>query len=144
MKSEVINKAQKIIERLTIKSNADERVLKRLQEENDGHKREANEKQRAIQTMNDQLKEVSAKQTHDHTMMHQTMTKELEEVRHAVREYQLELGTEKSNYLSHVTDLERQLAMLTKEKENLQAEGNEKESALLSCRDTSDKHIKEL
>ena len=34
--------------------------------------------------------------------------------------------------------------MLTKEKENLQAEGNEKESALLSFRDSSDKHIKEL
>ena len=43
-----------------------------------------------------------------------------------------------------MTELERQLAMLTKEKENLQAEGNEKESALLSFRDTSDKHIKEL
>ena len=44
MKSEVITKAQKIIERLTVKSEADERVMKRLQEENDGHKREALEK----------------------------------------------------------------------------------------------------
>ena len=144
MKSEVITKAQKIIERLTVKSEADERVMKRLQEENDGHKREALEKQRAIQTMNDQLKEVSAKQTHDHTMMHQTMTKELEEVRHAVREYQVELDTEKSNYLSHVTDLERQLSVLTKEKEDLAVATSEKDTAIETMRKTNESQIKDL
>ena len=44
MKTEVISKAQKIIERLTSKSESDENVMKRLNEDNEGLKREMNEK----------------------------------------------------------------------------------------------------
>ena len=44
MKTEVISKAQKIIEKLTSKSESDENVLKRLNDENECHKREINEK----------------------------------------------------------------------------------------------------
>lgn len=44
MKAEVIAKAQKIIERMTCKSQSDENVLQRLSDENDGYKREIGEK----------------------------------------------------------------------------------------------------
>ena len=44
MKGEVISKAQKIIERLTGKSDSDEKVLARLNEENESHKREVTER----------------------------------------------------------------------------------------------------
>ena len=53
MKAEVISKAQKIIERLTAKSESDENVLKRMSDENDSHKREVNEKQKVIQMLNE-------------------------------------------------------------------------------------------
>jgi len=39
-------------------------------------------------------------------MMQNTMTKELEDVRNAVREYQYELGSEKSNYMANVAKIE--------------------------------------
>ena len=103
----MIAKAQKIIEKLTVKSDSDERVMKRLSDECDGYKREIGEKQRAIKDLSEQLKEVSAKNSHDHTLMQQTMSKELEEVRNAVQEYQTELGTEKSNYMQNVANLEQ-------------------------------------
>ena len=73
MKSEVISKAQKIIQRLTGKSESDENVLKRLNEENDQHKQELSEKQKVIQMLNEQLGQVSAKQSHDHVLMQETM-----------------------------------------------------------------------
>ena len=59
--------------------------------------------------LNDQLSQANAKQNHDHAVMQETMTQELEEVRHAVREYQLELTTEKSNFMSQIANLEAQL-----------------------------------
>jgi membrane-bound ClpP family serine protease len=61
MKGEVISKAQKIIERLTGKSDSDEKVLARLNEENESHKREGTEREKVVTLLNDQLKEVSAK-----------------------------------------------------------------------------------
>lgn len=45
-------------------------MLKRLNDELDGFKRNVNEKQRAIKTLSEQLREVSAKTSHDHTLMH--------------------------------------------------------------------------
>ncbi len=69
MKGEVISKAQKIIQRLTGKSDSDENVLARMNEENENHKRDLAEKQKVVTMLNEQLKEVSAKQTHDHTLM---------------------------------------------------------------------------
>ena len=48
MKTEVISKAQKIIERLTSKSESDDNVMKRLNEDNENHKREINEKQKVV------------------------------------------------------------------------------------------------
>lgn len=48
MKAEVIAKAQKIIERLTSKSESDENIMKRLNEESENHKREVNEKQKVV------------------------------------------------------------------------------------------------
>ena len=48
MKTEVISKAQKIIERLTSKSESDDNVMKRLNEDNESHKREINEKQKVV------------------------------------------------------------------------------------------------
>ncbi len=44
MKGEVISKAQKIIQRLTGKSDSDENVLARMNEENENHKRDLAEK----------------------------------------------------------------------------------------------------
>ena len=41
--------------------------------------------------------------------MQDTMAKELEDVRNAVREYQLELANEKSNYMAQIASLETQL-----------------------------------
>lgn len=100
MKAEVISKAQKIIERLTAKSESDENILRRLNEENDGHKRDLSEKQKYVKMLNEQLRQVTAKQNHDHVMMRETMTKELEDVRNAVREYQMELAGEKQGYIA--------------------------------------------
>ena len=74
MKTEVISKAQKIIERLSIKSESDEHVLKRMSDENDCHKKEANEKQKIIQMLNEQLSQMTARQSHDHAVMQETMT----------------------------------------------------------------------
>ena len=73
MKSEVISKAQKIIERLTGKSDSDENVMQRLNEENDCHKQEVGDKQKVIQMLNEQLGQVTAKQSHDHVVMQETM-----------------------------------------------------------------------
>jgi len=53
MKGEVIAKAQKIIERLTAKSDSDERVLHRLNEESECYKRELGEKQKVVSMLND-------------------------------------------------------------------------------------------
>ena len=53
MKGEVIAKAQKIIERLTNKSDSDERVLHRLNEENEGFKRDLGERQKVVTMLND-------------------------------------------------------------------------------------------
>ena len=47
------------------------------------------------------------------------MQKELEDVRNAVREYQMELATEKSNFMAQVASLETQLNMTQEEKDNL-------------------------
>ena len=69
MKGDVIAKAQKIIERISGKSESDENVLKRLNEENDRRKKEVGDKQKVISMLNDQLSQVSAKQNHDHTQM---------------------------------------------------------------------------
>ena len=95
MKTEVISKAQKIIERLTSKSESDDNVMKRMNEENESHKREINEKQKVVQMLNEQLGQVQAKQSHNRVVMQDTMAKELEDVRNAVHEYQLELANEK-------------------------------------------------
>ena len=51
--------------------------------------------------------------------MQDTMQKELEDVRNAVREYQMELATEKSNFMAQVASLETQLNMTQEEKDNL-------------------------
>ena len=53
MKGDVIAKAQKIIERLTSKSDSDESVLKRMNDDNERAKREGVEAQRVIQLLND-------------------------------------------------------------------------------------------
>ena len=65
--------------------------------------------------MNEQLSQVSAKQSHDHVMMQETMAKELEDVRNAVREYQIELANEKSNYVTQITNLDSQLSATREE-----------------------------
>ena len=117
MKTEVISKAQKIIERLTSKSESDDNVMKRLNEENESHKREINEKQKVVQMLNEQLNQVQAKQSHNQVVMQDTMAKELEDVRNAVREYQLELANEKSNFMAQVATLETQLNASQEEKE---------------------------
>ena len=87
MKSDVITKAQKIIERMTQKSESDEKILKRLNEEKEDCKREIGEKTKSIQQLSDQLNEARTKQSHEKSMMRETMTRELEEVRSAVRDY---------------------------------------------------------
>ena len=61
MKGDVISKAQKIIERLTTKSDGDEKVLKRINDEKEDQKRELSEKTKAIQQLSDQLNEVKNK-----------------------------------------------------------------------------------
>lgn len=109
MKTDVISKAQKIIERLTHKSADDENVLKRINDEKEDHKRELGEKAKSIQLMSDQLAEAKNKQTHDRTLMQETMTRELEEVRSAVRDYQIELDTEKQNYAVRLAGLQDEL-----------------------------------
>ena len=48
MKSEVISKAQKIIEKLTYKSESDEKIMKRLNDEGEGLKREIFEKNKML------------------------------------------------------------------------------------------------
>lgn len=48
--------------------------------------------------------------------MQDTMAKELEDVRNAVREYQLELANEKSNYMAQIASLETQLNASQEEK----------------------------
>jgi len=48
MKSEVISKAQKIIEKLTSKSESDEKIMKRLNDEVEGLKREIFEKNKML------------------------------------------------------------------------------------------------
>ena len=116
MKTEVISKAQKIIERLTSKSESDDNVMKRMNEENESHKREINEKQKVVQMLNEQLGQVQAKQSHNQVVMQDTMAKELEDVRNAVREYQLELANEKSNYMAQIASLETQLNASQEEK----------------------------
>ena len=51
--------------------------------------------------------------------MQDTMSRELEEVRHAVQEYQIELQNEKSNYFTKVANLEAQLSSANAEKDAL-------------------------
>lgn len=53
MKGDVIAKAQKIIERLTCKSDSDESVLKRMNDDNERAKREGVEAQRVIHLLNE-------------------------------------------------------------------------------------------
>ena len=53
MKGDVIAKAQKIIERLTSKSDSDESVLKRMNDDNERAKREGVEAQRVIHLLNE-------------------------------------------------------------------------------------------
>ena len=53
MKGDVIAKAQKIIERLTSKSDSDESVLKRMNDDNERAKREGIEAQRVINLLNE-------------------------------------------------------------------------------------------
>ena len=96
-----------------------EKIMKRLNDEGEGLKREIFEKNKMLSQVNDQLKEVQAKNNHDHTLMQHTMTQELEEVRSAVREYQLELGSEKSKFMAEVASLELQLSQKESEKERL-------------------------
>lgn len=48
MKGDVISKAQKIIERLTNKSDGDEKILKRINEEKEDQKRDLSEKAKLI------------------------------------------------------------------------------------------------
>ena len=48
MKGDVISKAQKIIERLTNKSDGDEKILKRINDEKEDQKRELSEKAKLI------------------------------------------------------------------------------------------------
>jgi len=45
------------------------------------------QRQKTIQLLNEQLNEVRVRQSHDQTLMQETMSRELEEVRNAVREY---------------------------------------------------------
>ena len=59
--------------------------------------------------MSEQLEEVQNKQNHDSTIMKETMTRELEEVRNAVRDYQFELGSEKQNYAVRLAALQDEL-----------------------------------
>jgi len=47
------------------------------------------------------------------------MQKELEEVRNAVREYQLELTSDRHNYMTQVANLEAQLSSARAEKDAL-------------------------
>ena len=42
--------------------------------------------------------------------MQETMTRELEEVRNAVKDYQIELGTEKQNYAVRLAALQDELS----------------------------------
>ena len=53
MKGDVIAKAQKIIERISGKSEQDENVLKRLNEENERHKKEISDKSKVISMLNE-------------------------------------------------------------------------------------------
>mmetsp|Transcript_46029 Transcript_46029/g.60980 ORF Transcript_46029/g.60980 Transcript_46029/m.60980 type:complete len:119 (+) Transcript_46029:329-685(+) len=103
MKGEVISKAQKIIERLTQKSESDDKVLKRINDEKEDQKRDLLEKNKSISQLTEQLNEVKNRQSHDKNRMEETMSRELEEVRNAVREYQIELGTEKQNYAQRLS-----------------------------------------
>jgi hypothetical protein len=48
MKSDVISKAQKIIEKLTSKSDSDEKIMKRLNDECEGFKRDISEKNKML------------------------------------------------------------------------------------------------
>ena len=66
--------------------------------------------------LNEQLGQVQAKQSHNQVVMQDTMAKELEDVRNAVREYQLELANEKSNYMAQIASLETQLNASQEEK----------------------------
>lgn len=67
--------------------------------------------------LNEQLGQVTAKQSHDQVKMQETMAKELEDVRNAMREYQEELLSEKQNYMAQVTSLETQLNATQEERE---------------------------
>lgn len=69
MKNDVISKAKKIIQRMSVKSDGDEKVLKRISEDKEDLKIEIMEKTKSIQLLSEQLTVASKKQSHDRSLL---------------------------------------------------------------------------
>ena len=77
-------------------------------------------------------------------MMHETMSRELEEVRNAVREYQLELGSEKQNYHQRLTSLQEELHRMSLDNQQLREAAEARESQMQAEAESSGKLVVEL
>lgn len=87
MKTDAISKAQKIIEKLSQKSEMDESQIGKNQEELDKLKKELSFKQQRIKDMSIQLDEVHRKQQQNVFQMNDTLNRELQELKGAIKDY---------------------------------------------------------
>ena len=120
IKGDVITKAQAIIQKLTTKSEQDESIMEKLSGEVGDLRQEVSSKQRAISDLHSQLEEIRNKQSVAATQMNDYMGKELDEMRQSLREYQLELNSEKKKYHDQINGLHEQLGQKQLEIDRLQ------------------------
>lgn len=125
LKGDVITKAQKIIERLSQKSDQDEMLMRTLNEEKESLRKSHNEVERQCKGLRLQLTEVQNTQVTQSRKMGEAMGKELNEVREALREYQVELETEKSNFSQQVHSLHGQLQLKAQKLDEIEKEATQ-------------------
>ena len=120
LKGDVISKAQVIIQKLTSKSEQDDTIMSKLNDENNNLKADSSQKQKTINDLHNQLDEIRNKQSVAATQMNDYMGKELDEMRQSLREYQHELNSEKSKYHDQINGLHEQLGQKQLEVDRLQ------------------------